>query len=169
MFFQNIKIKLNARTWMTLKSPVLIFWSLESLQPQWPQQPQQPQWPQWPQQPHFIKKFTGPDGLMILCTKTTITGPFLWNGLSKIQFFIDFSTFSVRGSWGQPMLLFWRLIHELKIFYFLKPLGTITWQNYWFFYPSELIYFAIFTMRHPALDKVWKSKDICIILISEGK
>ena len=31
----------------------------------------------------------------------------------------------------------------------LKPLGTIIQQNYWSFYPSDLIYFAIFTMRHP--------------------
>ena len=38
---------------------------------------------------------------------------------------------------------------KLKIYYLLKPLGTITQQNYWFFYPSELIHFAIFTMRHP--------------------
>ena len=28
-FFQNIKIKLNSRAWMTLKSPVLIFQALE--------------------------------------------------------------------------------------------------------------------------------------------
>ena len=38
---------------------------------------------------------------------------------------------------------------KLKIYYLLKPLGTITQQNCWFFYLSELIYFAIFTMRHP--------------------
>ena len=34
IFFQNIKIKLNSRTWMTLKSPVVIFQALEHLQPQ---------------------------------------------------------------------------------------------------------------------------------------
>ena len=90
------------------------FQALEPLQPQWPRQPQQPQWPQWPQQPHFIKKFTDPDGSMIPGTKMTNTGPFLWNGSSKIQFFTDSSTFSVRGCWGQPMLLFWKLIHETQ-------------------------------------------------------
>ena len=37
---------------------------------------------------------------------------------------------------------------KLKIYNLLKPLGTITQQNYWSFYPSELIYFAFFTMRH---------------------
>ena len=32
----------------------------------------------------------------------------------KSNFFTDFSTFSVRGCWGQPMLLFWKLIHETQ-------------------------------------------------------
>ena len=40
--FQNIKIKLNPGTWMTLQSSVVIFQALEPLQPQWPLQPQQP-------------------------------------------------------------------------------------------------------------------------------
>ena len=56
--FQNIKIKLNSTTWMTLECSVVIFQALEYLWPQWPQQPQQPQWPQWPQQPHFKKEIT---------------------------------------------------------------------------------------------------------------
>ena len=89
LFFQNIKIKLNSRTWMTLKSPIVIFQALEPLQPQWPQQPQQPQWPQWPQQPHFIKKITDPDGWIIPGTKMTNTCPFLLNGSSKPQFFTN--------------------------------------------------------------------------------
>ena len=38
---------------------------------------------------------------------------------------------------------------KLKFPNLLKPLGTIFQQNYWSFYPSELIYFALFTMRHP--------------------
>ena len=46
--FQNIKIKLNSTTWMTLECSVVIFQALEYLWPQWPQQPQQPQQPQWP-------------------------------------------------------------------------------------------------------------------------
>ena len=100
---------------MTLKSSVVIFQALKPLQPQWPQWPQQPQWPQWPQQPHFIKKITHPDGLIIPGTKMTNTGPFLWNGSSKIILFTDFSTFSVGGCWGQPMLLFWKLIHKTQM------------------------------------------------------
>ena len=89
IFFQNIKIKLNSNAWMTLKSSVVIFQALKPLQPQWPQWPQQPQWPQWPRQPHFIKKSTDPDGLIIPSTQMTNTSPFLWNGSSKIQFFTD--------------------------------------------------------------------------------
>ena len=45
----------NKTEFKTLKSSIVIFQALESLQPQWPQQPQPPQWPQWPRQPHFIK------------------------------------------------------------------------------------------------------------------
>ena len=32
----------------------------------------------------------------------------------KNPIFTDFSTFSVRGCWGQPVLLFWKLIHETQ-------------------------------------------------------
>ena len=80
---------LNSRTWITLKSSVVIFQALESLQPQWPLQPQQPQWPQWPQQPHFIKKFTRPHRWIIPNTQMTNTILFLCNGSSKIQFFTN--------------------------------------------------------------------------------
>ena len=95
-FSKNIEIKLSSRTWMSLKSSVVNFKALESLQPQWPQQPQQPQWPQWPQQPNFIKKITDPDGWIISGTKMTNTCPFLWNGSSKIQFFTNIWYFFCR-------------------------------------------------------------------------
>ena len=106
IFFQNIKIKLNSNAWMILKSSVVVFQALKLLQPQWPQRPQQPQWPQWPQQPHFIKKITDPDDLIIPSTQMTNTSPFLWNGSSKIQFFTDIWYSSWRGCWGQPMSFF---------------------------------------------------------------
>ena len=124
--FQNIEIKLNSTTWLTLKSSVVNFQALEPLQPQWPLQPQQPQWPQWPQQPYFITIFNGPDGSMIFGTKMTNTGPFLRNESSKTQIFTDFRTFSVRGCWGQSMLLFWKLIHETQI---SKPPEATRHQN----------------------------------------
>ena len=43
---------------------------------------------------------------------------------------------------------------KLKFPNLLKPVGTIIQQNYWSLYPSELIYFALFTMRHPVLCSV---------------
>ena len=89
IIFQNIKIKLNSRTWMTLKSSVVIFQTLEPQRPQWPLQPQQPQWPQWHRQPHFINIFTHPDDWIIPSTQMTNTSPFFWNGPSKIQFFTN--------------------------------------------------------------------------------
>jgi hypothetical protein len=60
-------------------------------------QPLQPHWPHQPPQPYFIKELPVSDGWIIPGTKMTNTGPFLWNGTSKIQFFTDFSTFSVGG------------------------------------------------------------------------
>ena len=107
IFFQNIKIKLNSRTWMTLKSSVEIFQTLEPLQPQWPPQPQQPPWPQWPLQPHFIKNITDCDGWIIPGTKMTNTGPFLWNGSSKIQFFTDIWYLLCRRLLRPAYVTFW--------------------------------------------------------------
>ena len=114
IFFQTIKIKLNSRTWMTLKSQGVIFQSLQPLQPQWPQQPQQPQWPQWPEQPHFIKKITDPDSWIIPGTKRTNTHPFLWNWSSKIQFFTNIR-----------FLFCWRLLRPADAI-FLK---TVWWNT----------------------------------------
>ena len=71
LFFQNIKIKLNSRTWMTLKSPIMIFQALEPLQP------------------HFIKIFTDPDAWIISSTKMINTCPFSRNRSSKIQCFTN--------------------------------------------------------------------------------
>ena len=87
--FQNIKIKLNLRTWMTLKSSVVIFQALELLQPHWPHRPLQPHWPLQPQKPYFTKKLPDPNDWIIPGTKMTNTGPFLWNGSSKTKLFTD--------------------------------------------------------------------------------
>ena len=71
---------------MTLKSLVVIFLALENLQPHWPHRPWKPHWPQKPLQPYIIKELPDPNGWIIPGTKMTNTGPFLWNGSSKIQF-----------------------------------------------------------------------------------
>ena len=65
-------------------------WHQEPKWPQWPQQPQQPQWPQWPLQPHFIKKLTELDVSINPDTKMTYPGLLMWDGSSKIHYFIDF-------------------------------------------------------------------------------
>ena len=54
--FQNIKMKMNSRTWMTLKSSVGIFQALKLLHPHCPHRPLQPHWPLQPQKPYFTKK-----------------------------------------------------------------------------------------------------------------
>ena len=80
---------------MTLKSLLMIFQTLEPLQPQQPHRPLQPQWPQQPLKPYFIKKLYD---WIVPDTKMTNGGPFLWNGPSKIQFFTKISNISV-GDW----------------------------------------------------------------------
>ena len=75
--FQNIKMKMNSRTWMTLKSSVVIFQALELLQPHCPHRPLQPHWPLQPQKPYFTKKLPDPNDWIIPGTKMTNTGPFL--------------------------------------------------------------------------------------------
>ena len=101
-----MNVKLNSKTWMTLKSSIVIFQALKPLQLQWPQQPQQPRWPQWPQQPHFIQQLPEPDGWIIPGTKMTSNGVFCWMDYQKSKFLLVYGTFSVGGCWGQPMLLF---------------------------------------------------------------
>ena len=67
-------------------SSVVNVQTLEHLQPHWPLQPL---WTYQPLQPYIIKELSDPDGCIIPGTKMTNTGPFLWNGSSKIQFFTD--------------------------------------------------------------------------------
>ena len=74
---------------MTLESSVVIFQALELLQPHWPHRPLQPHWPLQPLKPYFTKKLPDPDGWIIPGTKMTNTGPFLWNGSSKILIFTE--------------------------------------------------------------------------------
>ena len=106
----------------------------------------------------FHQKITRSAALMILGTKMTNTGPFLWNRWSKIQIFTDFSIFFAGGCWGQPMLFFFEnWFVKLKFPNLLKPPGPIIQQNCWSLYPSELIYFALFTMRHPVETSI---KDV---------
>ena len=81
-------------------SSVVIFQALEPLQPQWPLPPQKPPWPQWPLKPHFIN---------IYCSWWLDTP---WEGT---KWPIMISTLSIGGCWGQPILLFWKLVNVTKI------------------------------------------------------
>ena len=141
---------LNSNSWMTLKSSALISQALQLLQPQWPHWPQQPQWPHWPQQPHFIKKITHPDGLIIPGTKMTNTGPFLWNGSSKLHFFTNiWYLHALEAAEACQCYFFENRFIKLKCPTLLKPLVTVIQQNYWSFYHSEPFTFNRYAMRHP--------------------
>jgi hypothetical protein len=62
---------------------------------------------------------------------------------------LDFSTFSVGGCWGQPILLFWKQTEETQM---SKPPEATRHPNlikYWSFYPSEPFSFNHFTLIHP--------------------
>ena len=84
-------------------------WHQEPQRPQWPQQPQQPQWLQWTLQPHFIKKLT--ELYVSISPDTQITYPSLlmWDGSSKIHFFIDFWHPLSWRQWRTGMLLLTKL------------------------------------------------------------
>ena len=128
-FFSKHPKKLNLLAWMTLKSSVVIFQALEALQPQWSQQPQQPRWPQWPWKPHFIKKITDPDGLIIPGTKMTNTCCFLKNGSSKIQFFTNiWQPFCLR-----LLRLFLKLVHKTQMVKPPKPTNHLDSRKNWSF------------------------------------
>ena len=146
-FFSKHPKKLNLLAWMTLKSSVVIFQALEALQPQWSQQPQQPRWPQWPWKPHFIKKITDPDGLIIPGTKMTNTCCFLKNGSSKIQFFTNiWQPFCLR-----LLRLFLKLVHKTQMVKPPKPTNHLDSRKNWSFYPSEPFTLDRYTMRHPVV------------------
>ena len=140
---------------MTLKSSLVIFQALETLQSQWPLQLQQPPWPQCHLQPHFTKKN---HWSWWLAPKWPILFPFCGLEHQKSKFSLISEPFLSRGCWGQPMLLFWKMIDETQI---SKPPEATTHhdsRNYGPFYPSEPFTFAHFNMRHPVnqlLEILW--------------
>ena len=65
---------------------------------------------------------------------------------------LNFSTFSVRGCWGQPILLFWKLVDETQM---VKPPEPTIYHNskkYLILLPLRAIYLDRFIMRYP----VWR-------------
>ena len=130
LFFQNIKIKVKSRTWMTLKSSLMIFQALEPLQPQQPHRPLQPQWPQQPLKPYFIKKVPDLDNWIVPGTKMTNTGPFLWNGSSKIQFLLISATFPSEAVEASQCYFFEKLVDETQISKPLEATGNHIQKNH---------------------------------------
>ena len=153
-YFKTSKIKLNSRTWLPLKSSVVIFQALEPLQPQWPLQPQQPQWPQWPEQPHFIKKWL----ILLVWWSLAPIWPLLVHfcGMDhqKSKLLLILVPFLSEAVEDSRFYIFGNWFVKLKFPNLLNPRGTIIQQNYWSLYPSELIYFALFTMRHPVVHEM---------------
>ena len=152
IFFLNIKIKLNSRTWMTLKSSAVIFRTLEPQQPQWPLQPQRPRWPQWPLQPHSIKKILI---LMVgssLVPKWPIQVPFCRMYHQKSKFSLILAPFLSEAAEASQCYFFENWLMKLKCPILLKPLDTMIQENYWSFYPSEPFRITRFTMRHPVIE-----------------
>ena len=80
-------------------------WHQEPQRPQWPQQPQWPQWPQWPQKSHIIKKTYWAWCCYYPGNKMTYPGLPMWNGSSKILYFIDFGHSFCWRLWRPWMLL----------------------------------------------------------------
>ena len=89
---------------MTRKSLVVIFQTLEPRQSQWPLQPQQPRWPQCDLY-SLISTTTKKNYWSWWLDPPWCQNDQYWSLLieSKILFFTDISTFSVRGCWRQPM------------------------------------------------------------------
>ena len=65
---------------------------------------------------------------------------------------LNFSTFSIGGCWGQPMLLFWNLVNETPLSKPLKPSMLHNSKRYINpFTPQSHLRFTLdrFTIRHP--------------------
>jgi hypothetical protein len=94
---------LSLRTWITLKSSVVIFQVLEPLQPHWPHQPLTP---------CFIKEFSDHRVRPSPSPKWPIMDPICWIDHEKSNFLL---ISDVGGCWGQPILLFWTLDYETQM------------------------------------------------------
>ena len=66
-------------------------------------------------EPYFINWPPDLDGWIIHGTKIIKTGPFLWNGSSKIHSLLISNTFAFGGCWGQWMLFFWKLVDKTQL------------------------------------------------------
>ena len=86
LFFQKIKIKLNSRTWMTLKWSVVIFQTLETLSAFMTSSASAASLASTASTVIFSQNLPDPDGLIILGTKPTNTSTFWAVILSVLVF-----------------------------------------------------------------------------------
>ena len=106
-----------------------------------------------------------------LAPKWPILVPFCGMDHQKSNFSLISDTLSVRGCWGQPMSLFWKLFeHKWATILTMQP--EIYYQNSQSFYPSELFTVDHYFMRHPVLFKfVYLNfrSPIEIILVTDSR
>ena len=148
--FQNIKIKMNSRTWMTLKSSVVIFQAVQLLQVHWPHLPLQHHWPLQPQKPYFTKLLPGPDGWIIPGTKMTNTGRFWLNESLKIQIFTDILYPFCQRLLRPAYVTFLKNQECISKIYYLSILKLLSNKILLaYFYLSEPIHKVQFNVRYP--------------------
>jgi hypothetical protein len=72
----------------------------------------------------FYQKIIDPDGWIIPGIKLTNTGPFLWNGYEKVQFFTNLVPFLSEAVEASGCYFFENWLMKLKCPNLLKPIGT---------------------------------------------
>ena len=67
---------------------------------------------------------------------------------------MNFSTFSVGGCWGQPMLLFWKLVDETQLVKPPEPTSHHISKKYLILVPFKSIYFRSLYYETPCTMKL---------------
>ena len=70
----------------------------------------------------------------------------------KSNFSLISDTLSVRGCWGQPMLLFWKLVDETQMVKPLEPTIHHNSKKYLILLPLRAIYFRSFHYETPCTE-----------------
>ena len=89
-----------------------------------------------------------------LAPKWSKSAPFCGRDHQKSKLLLISGTLSFGGCWGQPMVLFWKLVDETQISTPPKATRHHNSTKYWFFYPSEPFSYDHFKMIHPVLRNV---------------
>ena len=155
--FQNIQINLNSMTWMTLKPLGVIFQALNlcSLNDL-----------------NSLNNLNGLDNLdslissknllilmvgSFLAPKWPILVPFCGIDHQKSNFSQISDTFSVGGCWGQPMLLFWKVVDETQMVKPPEPTIHHNSEKYLILLPLRAIYFRSFHYETPCMLRLRKN------------